>query len=109
MRTFSSDPDLFATAQVSTNSANGANPQKTNHHNYSIMNSLVGERDLGTFFGKSKDSPEFVGFNMKQYEEELVKLRNDNFSLKLRIHLLEERCGLVVRPEDKEDKENVFR
>lgn len=48
------------------------------------------------------------GYTMKYYEEELIKLRNDNFSLKLRIHLLEERQGLVVRPEDK-NKENVFR
>ena len=95
MRAFSSNPDLFATAQVSTNP--------------SIMNSLTIEKEYGRFFkGNRRDTPEIVGFNMKQYEEELVKLRNDNFSLKLRIHLLEERQGLVIRPEDK-DKENVFR
>ena len=45
-----------------------------------------------------------------QYEEELIKLRNDNFSLKLRIHLLEERQGLALRPGDSDAaKENVFR
>ena len=67
------------------------------------------DRELGKFANDNRrDNPEIVGFNMKHYEEELVKLRNDNFSLKLRIHLLEEKQGLVVRPEDK-DKENVFR
>ena len=51
------------------------------------------------------DKPETI-----QYEEELIKLRNDNFSLKLRIHLLEERQGLALRPGDSDAaKENVFR
>ena len=73
------------------------------------MDSLMIDRELGKFAKDNRrDNPEIVGFNMKHYEEELVKLRNDNFSLKLRIHLLEEKQGLVVRPEDK-DKENVFR
>ena len=40
----------------------------------------------------------------------MIKLRNDNFSLKLRIHLLEERQGLALRPGDSDAaKENVFR
>jgi hypothetical protein len=94
MRAFASNPDIFSNSQVS--------------QNHSIMNSLMIEKEYGRFFPKSKKTPEIVGFNMKHYEEELVKLRNDNFSLKLRIHLLEERQGLVIRPEDN-DKENVFR
>ena len=95
IRAFASNPDIFSTAQVSSN--------------HSIMNSLTTEKEYGRFFKNNRrDTPEIVGFNMKHYEEELVKLRNDNFSLKLRIHLLEERQGLVKRPEDK-DKENVFR
>ena len=94
MRAFASNPDIFSTSQVSKNP--------------SIMNSLMIEKEYGRFFPESRKTPEIVGFNMKHYEEELVKLRNDNFSLKLRIHLLEERQGLVSRPEDN-DKENVFR
>ena len=94
MRAYTSNPDLLSTKQVS--------------HNHSIMNSLMIEKEYGRFFPKARKTPEIVGFNMKHYEEELVKLRNDNFSLKLRIHLLEERQGLVLRPEDN-DKENVFR
>ena len=43
-----------------------------------------------------------AGFNMRQYEEELIKLRNDNFSLKLRIHLLEERQGKYTSPDMEE-------
>merc|ERR1712088_1235555 len=74
--------------------------------NHSIMNSLMIQKEYGRFFPKTTKTPEIVGFNMKSYEEELVKLRNDNFSLKLRIHLLEERLGLVNRPED---KQNVYR
>ena len=93
-RAFTSNPDLFSTNQVS--------------HNHSIMNSLMIEKEYGRFFPKARKTPEIVGFNMKQYEEELIKLRNDNFSLKLRIHLLEEKQGLEVRPGDNE-KENVFR
>ena len=95
MRAFASNPDLFSTTQVSAN--------------YSIMNNSTIAKEYGRFFKNDRrDTPEIVGFNMKTYEEELVKLRNDNFSLKLRIHLLEERQGLVMRPED-QDKENVFR
>lgn len=45
------------------------------------------------------------GFSTQQYEE-LVKLRNENFGLKLRVRLLEESQGLVLRPGD---KENVLR
>ena len=93
MRAFVSNPDLFSSAQVS--------------NNHSIMNSLMMDKEYRRFFPNTRKTPEIVGFNMKNYEEELVKLRNDNFSLKLRIHLLEERQGLVSRPED--NKENVFR
>ena len=94
MRAFASNPDIFSTSQVSKNP--------------SIMNSLMVEKEYVRFFPENRKTPEIVGFNMKHYEEELVKLRNDNFSLKLRIHLLEERQGLVSRPEDN-DKENIFR
>ena len=74
--------------------------------NLSIMNSLMVDKEYKRFFPKSRDAHNVVGFNMKEYEEELIKLRNDNFSLKLRIHLLEDRLGLVNRPED---KQNVYR
>ena len=47
----------------------------------------------GASVATSERTATAAGFNMKQYEEELIKLRNDNFSLKLRIHLLEERQG----------------
>ena len=97
MRAHTSNPELFITKQVSHNQSQP-----------SIMNSLMIEREYGRFFPKTRKTPEIVGFNMKQYEEELVKLRNDNFGLKLRIHLLEEKQGLELRPGDNE-KENVFR
>ena len=85
----------------------------------------------GASVATSERTATAAGFNMKQYEEELIKLRNDNFSLKLRIHLLEERqgtlvmtgrnddlfhetvlllsAGLALRPGDSDARENVFR
>ena len=35
--------------------------------------------------------------NLRQYEEEVNKLRKDNLSLRLRIYLLEERHGLLPK------------
>ena len=51
----------------------------------------------GASVATSERTATAAGFNMKQYEEELIKLRNDNFSLKLRIHLLEERQGTPLQ------------
>jgi len=47
------------------------------------------------------------GFALKNYEEELGRLKKDNLQLKLRIYLLEEKHGLLPRSGEKE--ENVFR
>ena len=73
------------------------------------MNSLMMQQEIEKVDLQTSSSTTVTGFNMKQYEEELIKLRNDNFSLKLRIHLLEERQGLELRPGDDASKENVFR
>ena len=47
--------------------------------------------------------------NLRQYEEEVSKLRKDNLSLRLRIYLLEERHGLLPKARSAEDAENVLR
>ena len=78
--------------------------------NHSIMSNMADRIAVpggsGGLLRGSRGVGEMGGYTMKHFEEELVKLRNENFNLKLRIHLLEERQGLVARPED---RENVFR
>jgi hypothetical protein len=46
------------------------------------------------------------GFALRNYEEELGRLKKDNLQLRLRIYLLEEKHGLLPK---REEKENVFR
>lgn len=45
---------------------------------------------------------------MKEYQNELEKLRKENLDLKLRIYLLEEKHGLLPSAK-KDSKENVYR
>jgi len=56
--------------------------------------------DLGGFCGLRS------GFPLRNYEEELRRLKKDNLQLRLRIYLLEEKHGLLPK---REEKENVFR
>ena len=49
------------------------------------------------------------GFNLRNYEEETTKLKNENLKLKLRIYFLEERFGFGGQPKPVEDKENVYK
>lgn len=44
------------------------------------------------------------GRTMKEYEDQLGALKKENFNLKLRIYLLEERMGITPSDEDAIEK-----
>ena len=67
----------------------------------SHSDSLAATHSEGGWTGAHKG-----GFNLRHYEEELNKLKKDNLSLKLRIYLMEEKYGLLGKPEE---KENVYK
>lgn len=66
------------------------------------------DKSIFSKFASKLEGPKVNYLTTKDYEEQLTKLKKENFNLKLRIHFLEEGQGLTSRsPEDKEYVYNV--
>ena len=47
-----------------------------------------------------------AAYTMREYDDQLKTLKNENFNLKLRIFYMEERLGILQTPKD---QENIYK